>query len=105
MDVIKLAVSIAGEEIVVATTRIETMLGDTGVAVNPKDTRYSVRCHVKMRCSNIVGSLNVSCIFHFKLYRGVCISCNCVFLVIMFVFVLVIMYLCWCLCISDCCST
>ena len=26
--------------IVVATTRPETMLGDTGVAVNPKDTRY-----------------------------------------------------------------
>ena len=32
----------AGEEIIVATTRIETMLGDTGVAVNPKDTRFSV---------------------------------------------------------------
>ncbi|XP_067941073.1 valine--tRNA ligase-like isoform X2 [Watersipora subatra] len=28
------------EEIVVATTRIETMLGDTGVAVHPKDDRY-----------------------------------------------------------------
>ena len=33
---------IVGEEkyIVVATTRPETMLGDTGVAVNPKDDRY-----------------------------------------------------------------
>jgi valyl-tRNA synthetase len=29
------------EEIVVATTRIETMLGDTAVAVHPKDTRYT----------------------------------------------------------------
>lgn len=32
----------AGEEIIVATTRIETMLGDTGVAVNPKDARFTV---------------------------------------------------------------
>jgi valyl-tRNA synthetase len=29
------------EEIVVATTRIETMLGDTAVAVHPKDPRYT----------------------------------------------------------------
>lgn len=29
------------EEIVVATTRIETMLGDTAIAVHPKDERYS----------------------------------------------------------------
>ncbi|KOC62310.1 Valine--tRNA ligase [Habropoda laboriosa] len=28
------------EKIVVATTRIETMLGDTAIAVHPKDTRY-----------------------------------------------------------------
>jgi valyl-tRNA synthetase len=28
------------KHVVVATTRPETMLGDTGVAVNPKDTRY-----------------------------------------------------------------
>jgi len=27
-------------EIVVSTTRIETMLGDTGVAVNPNDPKY-----------------------------------------------------------------
>jgi len=34
---------ISGEDdyLIVATTRPETMLGDTGVAVNPKDTRYS----------------------------------------------------------------
>lgn len=30
-----------GQEIVVATTRPETMLGDTAVAVNPQDSRYS----------------------------------------------------------------
>ncbi|CAK9815121.1 Valine--tRNA ligase [Anthophora plagiata] len=29
------------EKVVVATTRIETMLGDTAIAVNPKDTRYA----------------------------------------------------------------
>lgn len=29
-----------GEEIVVATTRIETMLGDTAIAVHPNDARY-----------------------------------------------------------------
>ncbi|KAI3378343.1 hypothetical protein SNEBB_009445 [Seison nebaliae] len=28
------------EEIIVATTRIETMLGDTGIAVHPEDDRY-----------------------------------------------------------------
>lgn len=30
------------EEVVVATTRIETMLGDTAVAVHPNDPRYQV---------------------------------------------------------------
>lgn len=29
------------EQITVATTRIETMLGDTAIAVNPKDIRYN----------------------------------------------------------------
>nr|CAB3267596.1 valine--tRNA ligase-like [Phallusia mammillata] len=29
-----------GEELIVATTRIETMLGDSGVAVHPEDDRY-----------------------------------------------------------------
>ncbi|KAJ8299985.1 hypothetical protein KUTeg_021504 [Tegillarca granosa] len=33
-------VSFAYPEIVVATTRIETMLGDTAVAVHPQDERY-----------------------------------------------------------------
>jgi valyl-tRNA synthetase len=32
----------SGTEIVVATTRLETMLGDTAVAVHPKDERYKV---------------------------------------------------------------
>lgn len=27
-------------EIVVATTRVETMLGDTAIAIHPNDTRY-----------------------------------------------------------------
>ncbi|HXW44716.1 MAG TPA: valine--tRNA ligase [Streptosporangiaceae bacterium] len=31
----------AADEIVVATTRVETMLGDTGVAVHPDDPRYA----------------------------------------------------------------
>ena len=31
------------EQLVVATTRIETMLGDTAVAVHPDDQRYKVR--------------------------------------------------------------
>lgn len=30
------------EKIVVATTRLETMLGDTGIAVHPNDERYKV---------------------------------------------------------------
>lgn len=32
------------ERIVVATTRIETMLGDTAIAVHPEDPRYKVSC-------------------------------------------------------------
>jgi valyl-tRNA synthetase len=31
----------SNEEIIVATTRLETMLGDVAVAVNSKDTRYT----------------------------------------------------------------
>ncbi|MBN2079110.1 MAG: valine--tRNA ligase [Spirochaetes bacterium] len=37
---IRYPVAGSGESIVVATTRPETMLGDTGVAVNPEDERY-----------------------------------------------------------------
>ncbi|HEX8042807.1 valine--tRNA ligase [Candidatus Deferrimicrobium sp.] len=40
----------SGEEgVVVATTRPETMLGDTAVAVNPKDDRYSGRIGTTLR--------------------------------------------------------
>lgn len=31
------------EEIVIATTRVETMLGDTAIAVHPEDDRYKVQ--------------------------------------------------------------
>ncbi len=41
-DVFKMKCSPADEEVVVATTRIETMLGDTAVAVHPNDSRYKV---------------------------------------------------------------
>ena len=37
---IKYPIKDSDEYLVVATTRPETMLGDTGVAVNPKDTRF-----------------------------------------------------------------
>jgi len=37
----KYPISNEDDYLVVATTRPETMLGDTGVAVNPEDTRYS----------------------------------------------------------------
>ena len=30
------------EKLIVATTRVETMLGDTGIAVHPDDARYKV---------------------------------------------------------------
>uniref|UniRef100_A0A5K3EV64 Valine--tRNA ligase, mitochondrial n=1 Tax=Mesocestoides corti TaxID=53468 RepID=A0A5K3EV64_MESCO len=36
-----IADSESGEELVVATTRLETMLGDTGIAVHPDDQRYA----------------------------------------------------------------
>jgi valyl-tRNA synthetase len=38
-----------GEGVVVATTRPETMLGDTGVAVNPADDRYRDRAGARVR--------------------------------------------------------
>ena len=33
----------ADEKLTVATTRVETMLGDTAIAVHPDDARYKVR--------------------------------------------------------------
>jgi len=47
-----------GEELVVATTRIETMLGDTAVAVHPEDERYKVGC---ARCG-VFALLNIICV-------------------------------------------
>ena len=38
---------LADEKLIVATTRIETMLGDTAVAVHPKDERYNVSYKTK----------------------------------------------------------
>lgn len=32
----------ADEKLIVATTRVETMLGDTAIAVHPNDARYKV---------------------------------------------------------------
>ena len=32
----------ADEKLIVATTRVETMLGDTAIAVHPSDARYKV---------------------------------------------------------------
>ena len=37
---IKYQIENSSEYITIATTRPETMLGDTGIAVNPKDERY-----------------------------------------------------------------
>lgn len=37
---------IVDEKIIVATTRPETMLGDTAIAVHPDDTRYTVRWQI-----------------------------------------------------------
>lgn len=40
-DLLRSQNSITDAEIVIATTRPETMLGDTGIAVHPHDDRYS----------------------------------------------------------------
>ena len=45
-----------GRHIVVATTRPETMLGDTGVAVNPEDERYTALIGKRVRLP-LVGRL------------------------------------------------
>ena len=47
-----LAAKVAGyakDYIVVATTRPETMLGDTGVAVHPEDERYAALIRPRRR--------------------------------------------------------
>ena len=40
---------LTGEKVIVATTRLETMLGDTAVAVHPKDPRYTHLHKMKAR--------------------------------------------------------
>ena len=40
-ELVELVYGDGDERLVVATTRVETMLGDTGIAVNPKDERYA----------------------------------------------------------------
>ena len=39
----------ADEKIIIATTRPETMLGDTAIAVHPDDPRYKVRSRSSIR--------------------------------------------------------
>lgn len=51
------------EEIVVATTRVETMLGDTAIAVHPDDTRYKACCEAcylahSRTCNFVVSDFN-----------------------------------------------
>ncbi|MDR2658213.1 MAG: valine--tRNA ligase, partial [Oscillospiraceae bacterium] len=45
---------VEGQDVIVATTRPETMLGDTGVAVNPADPRYAdlIGKHVRLPILN-----------------------------------------------------
>lgn len=38
------------EEIVVATTRVETMLGDVAVAVHPNDPRWVLNFDINIDC-------------------------------------------------------
>ena len=38
----------SNEKIVIATTRPETMLGDTAIAVHPEDPRYKVQCTINL---------------------------------------------------------
>ncbi len=48
-----------GEGVTVATTRPETMLGDTAIAVNPDDPRYSGRVGAKVRLPIIGRELTI----------------------------------------------
>ena len=48
------------EHIVVATTRPETMLGDTAVAVNPADKRYQEAHGKKVRCRSWIARFRLS---------------------------------------------
>jgi valyl-tRNA synthetase len=45
---------VADERIIVATTRPETMLGDTAVAVHPNDERYKVSLNLSRALSPVL---------------------------------------------------
>lgn len=45
--------SITDEKIIVATTRPETMLGDTAIAVHPEDPRYKVCSLLPYHCMRV----------------------------------------------------
>ena len=51
---IKYKVKETGEDMVIATTRPETILGDTGIAVNPEDERYT-HLHGKHAILPLIG--------------------------------------------------
>jgi len=42
------------EKLIVATTRVETMLGDTAIAVHPNDARYKVS-HLSLHIHRFPG--------------------------------------------------
>ena len=48
---------LSDEELVVATTRPETMLGDTGVAVHPEDSRSGLKLqkYLETEMSNLLN--------------------------------------------------
>jgi len=51
-----------GLTIHIATTRLETMLGDTAVAVHPKDTRYQVECRHPPTHARLLRGLIARCL-------------------------------------------
>ena len=60
------------ERLIVATTRIETMLGDTAVAVHPDDQRYKVNRSTSQ--SRVVGNYCQVKVFASSQSRNVVIS-------------------------------
>jgi valyl-tRNA synthetase len=44
------------ERIVIATTRPETMLGDTAIAVHPDDERYKVPLSRRLSADKVINS-------------------------------------------------
>jgi len=58
---IRYPVSGTDQHVVVATTRPETMLGDTAVAVNPSDARYSAFHHGRVRLPLMEREIPIIC--------------------------------------------